>query len=406
MLARILAALMLGVAVSQAAWAEEPTGDSLLVLGEAGHDVSEPDAVPVEQNAAAELPPVDGAVIDDPTTPVIGSACETKAFGDSCVDEEPAWVGFTSVDALFIQRTNLVGPLAVRSEAALDRGVPVITAGDVRYPTTPGLRIFQGWRRSDCTGIEVGYIGIWNMHADALAVSPDALLALPGQLGVVGGSGFDAATAIAPTLSSTLNSAECNVFATRIYDGCQRHDPLPWRRSWGVLAETVATADWLLGIRWAGLDETATLAVTADSANTTSYRTTTSSQLIGPQIGHRRRVDWGDWSVEGWAKAGLMASTLTQSQSAIVGPQDLVQVRAPFSSTRIGLGMIGDLNASVVRRIGDRWGIRAGYTLLWLADVAPAANQWDFSDTPTSGTQLRTGSVFLHGATLGLEAAW
>ena len=83
-----------------------------------------------------------------------------------------------------------------------------------------------------------------------------------------------------------------------------------------------------------------------------------------------------------------------------------MQVRAPFSSTRIGLGMIGDLNASVVRRIGDRWGIRAGYTLLWLADVAPAANQWDFSDTPTSGTQLRTGSVFLHGATLGLEAAW
>jgi hypothetical protein len=387
--------------------ADEGRVEQTLVLGEQPLDAQlvEPDAVVIEADEGVVMEPL----VEEPfvTEGVAGAGCTSPGGGVACVDDDLAWLPYTTIDALFIQRVNTVGPLAVVSPGADDAGATVIAAGDVRYPTSPGIRVFQGWRRSDSTGIELGYLGVWGMHADALAVSPTDDLAVPGELGAIGGSGLESASAIQPTLAATLNSVEVNVFGTRVHSGCRRHDPLPWRR-----AGFTTTADWLLGIRWAGLDESATLDVTAlvnDSPpafNTTAYRVTTSSQLVGPQVGHRRRLERGPWAFEGWAKVGLMASQSSQSQSAVVGPFDSVVIREPRSSTRLGIGMIGDLNAVVVRRVGDHWGVRAGYSLIWLEGVAPAANQWDFTDTPSSGTRLVPGSVFLHGATFGLEATW
>jgi hypothetical protein len=404
MLARIVFSAVVWLSASAALLAAESATGVPLVLGDSG---VEPGSAPPPASAAVESVLVEespsSSELPDLTMP---------APAIPCADGPVVWTPYAVVDALFMQRANTVGPLAVVSQGAADPGAPVIAAGDVRYPTAPGVRVFQGWRRTDCTGIEVGYLGVWGMHADALAESPANDLALPGQLGQIGGSGFEAATTIQPTLHASLNSAEVNVFGTHVHQGCRRHDPLPWRRSWDLLEGTTLTSDWLFGVRWAGIDETANLAVTAPGTapgaadNTTAYRVTTSSQLVGPQIGHRRRVDWADWSVEGWAKVGLMGGSLSQSQSAVIGPADLVQIREPRSSTRVGVGMIGDLNAAVVRRLGDHWGLRAGYTLLWFSGVAPAATQWDFANATTSGARVVPGTVFLHGATLGLEAAW
>ncbi|MFM7108064.1 MAG: hypothetical protein ACKOZU_05615 [Planctomycetaceae bacterium] len=345
---------------------------------------------------------------------VEGSSCLGGCVGpgpeaaSACGDDLDDWTAIATFDVLFLQRANTVGPLAVASQASDIPGATVISASDVRYPTIPGMRVFHGWRNDESGGWEVGYLGAWSMHADAVAVSPTGSLALPGGLGLVAGSGFDAATVIQPTLDASLNSAEFNVFSTRVYGGCRRHDPLPWRRSWDVLEGTTARADWIMGIRWAGIDETANLAVTAATPgpSTTAYRVTTSTQFVGPQLGHRRRVAWGDWALEGWMKVALVGSLLSQSQGSVVGPFDLVPIRGPQSSTSTGVGMIGDINASAVRRLGDHWSVRAGYTLLWFAGAAPAANQWDFANTPTSGPGIERGTVFLHGATLGVEAAW
>jgi hypothetical protein len=52
-------------------------------------------------------------------------------------------------------------------------------------------------------------------------------------------------------------------------------------------------------------------------------------------------------------------------------------------------------------------GLRAGYNLIWLDGLALAPDQWDFSNTPASGTSLVDGgSLFLHGANLGVERRW
>lgn len=412
MVVKLLVGAVVGLAACGAAWADEPVtaappglGDAVVVPAETAADP----AATLPEPALESVLVAEEAAPADVTAPA-DVAVPAPAAGYGLVADPTG--AYTQVDSLFLSRTNTVGPLAVVSAGAADAGATVIGAGDVRYPTFPGLRVLQGWRRADCTGLEVGYLGVWGMYADALAVSPTEDLSLPGQLGAIENSGLGSARAIEPTLDATLNSAEVNVFGTHVLDGCRRHDPLPWRRAWDLFEGSTATVDWLFGVRWAGLDESAALAVTAladntpPTFNTTVYRVTTSSQLIGPQIGHRRRVDWDVWSLEGWAKVGLMASSVTASQSAVVAPFDLDTIREPRSNTRVGVGMIGDLNASVVRRLGDTWGLRAGYTLLWLSGVAPAAAQWDFTNATTSGTRIVPGTVFLHGASLGLEAAW
>jgi hypothetical protein len=81
--------------------------------------------------------------------------------------------------------------------------------------------------------------------------------------------------------------------------------------------------------------------------------------------------------------------------------------RSQISTRDVGVGFIGDMNYSLVRRLNDNWSLRAGYNLIWISGVALAPNQFDFTNTTTSGTTLaNTGNVFLHGANLGFEAQW
>ena len=64
---------------------------------------------------------------------------------------------------------------------------------------------------------------------------------------------------------------------------------------------------------------------------------------------------------------------------------------------------------SAIWRINDRCGLRVGYNLLWLTGVALAPDQFDFSAStgPEAGAGVqRTGSLFLNGASAGVEARW
>ena len=71
------------------------------------------------------------------------------------------------------------------------------------------------------------------------------------------------------------------------------------------------------------------------------------------------------------------------------------------------MGFIGDVNLSAIYRLTEVWGIRAGYNLIWIDGLALAPNQFDFTNTETSGTLLASGGgIFMHGANLGLEARW
>ena len=82
-------------------------------------------------------------------------------------------------------------------------------------------------------------------------------------------------------------------------------------------------------------------------------------------------------------------------------------IRPARRLTDTGVGFLGDLNYTVTRRLNDTWCLRLGYNMIWLSGVALAPDQWDFTNTATSGTTLvGGGGLFLHGVNLGLESRW
>jgi hypothetical protein len=85
----------------------------------------------------------------------------------------------------------------------------------------------------------------------------------------------------------------------------------------------------------------------------------------------------------------------------------LVTARDPISLSDGDLAGIVQFNLTAIYRINSQWGLRAGYNMIGLFDVALAPDQWDFTDTPDSGTQLYGGGdVLFHGANLGVEYRW
>lgn len=329
------------------------------------------------------------------------AAWHLALLGDAFGQHGPAEV-YTTADAVFFQRDNQStdAPLAANSAT----GNAIITTGQLTFPVQPGLRLFHG-RIDDCgSGWEVGYLGVWNMFAQRQVPglnniqAPDPLALLP--------VGLDGQSLARATYASTLNSAEVSWISRCDDGGFSRRARYPWQR-----CETYCrgTSDWLLGFRWAGLDESAALALSGGSAGEVGrYGIQSSTNLFGMQLGRRGRLEWHDFALEGWAKAALAGSAMSQSTAAIPDAIDpSVTARPGHSTTEGGVGFIGDISTTLTYRIDETWGIRVGYNLIWLSGVALAQNQYDFGGAATNGSGLTGGAgVFLHGATLGLEARW
>lgn len=309
---------------------------------------------------------------------------------------------YAIADALFLQRDNAAGGAALAVDELTDS--PVITAGQSQFTVQPGLRLVYGSIDDSNRGWEAGYLGVWGMFADAAATgsnlrAPDPFASLPNA------DGFNNRTAARSTYSSTLNSAELNFVWRSCDGGFSRRAASPWQR---CESYRHGTFDWLLGIRWAGLDESAGLSYSGGLIPVpSSYTVRTSTNMFGIQAGRRARWEWDAWAFEGWAKAALTGSGMSQSQDAIMDVFTDQAIRPARSGREGSAGFIGDMNFSVTRRLSDTWGLRAGYNLIWLSGVALAPNQFDFTATSSSGTGVASGgSLFLHGASLGLEARW
>jgi len=204
------------------------------------------------------------------------------------------------------------------------------------------------------------------------------------------------------TYWSTLNIFEANVFC---YDCCQECGP-----DWCGLTRcrpNCHCVDWLAGFIWAGLDEQANLNVLCCTPpEPASYNVRTSTNYFGAQIGQRGRREWCRWAVEGWWKTALCGTSAFQAADPIVGTISGVE-RGAESATASGVGFIGQLNGTLIYKITQHWGLRAGYNFYWLTNAALAPAQWDFATAQGAGTGINdNGTLFLHGANLGTEYRW
>lgn len=344
----------------------------------------------VEPAAVAPLPSADILAAAEPGPDV----CSVGAGLGCC----PQWSNYAVVDALFLQRGNSASnrPLAEGSASSPDPGATLLGTRDLQFPVAPGLRLLYGHRNEDHTGWEIGYLGVYGMWADA-GVAGVNQEAVPGALGAAV-PGWLTADDVQATYASALNIVEANAICWNCCEGCTAGcDPY------------CRCTDFIVGAFWAGLEEQASLNVTCCQGEPPSpYRVQSSSNLIGSQIGIRRRTDWRRFAFEGTAKAGIAGNVLSQSAGPITSPLTPgVIYRDPTSASAGSVGLLSMLNLTAIYRMTDHWGLRAGYNLIWLDGVALAPNQWDFTYTADSGRSLVGGGcLFLHGANLGVERRW
>lgn len=369
------------------------------------------DMAVVPENSLASLPlPTDTSVLLPPganipqTThdqqPQQGQQPQPGICGpldDGC----PGYRLYAIADVMFMGRYSTVAdrPLAFNE----DTGDAVMSTQNLQWTFAPGIRTFFGERRPAGWGWEVGYLGLYGMYSNDQVLGPGNLIA-PGDLGA-GASQFNSADLMKVNYSSTLNMAEANVFW---YDccgskPCQGGCPT---NACQTPCGNCTCIDWLAGFRWAGLNESANFASTCCGLTETSnYGVGANSSLFGVQIGVRGRKDYCHWAYEGWMKLGLAGVWMNQSQSPIVDFETGIPYREGSTSSSTGMGGFADANASVIYKFNRTWGVRAGANVIWLGNVALAPDQWDFSQT-ASVTTINTGSLFLIGGNLGLEARW
>jgi hypothetical protein len=305
---------------------------------------------------------------------------------------EPLWTSYALAEALFWQRDNQAfnRPLAV----TVGDGATVLQTNDLRFPVAAGVRTFYGQRSPEDGGWEVGYFGVYGQSATNIqGTIPPNYIQLPDPLG---GNLTEDGEFVTARYNSLLNSAEVNLFAT---DSDWITDPSGW-----------LTIDWLAGFRYVGVEEDAVLAtdccVMDGQYLTVPYRARTRNNMFGGQLGVRGRRAWERWALEGWAKGALMGVAQEQIQDPLFDYTGFQQ-RPALSRSGGEVGFVGDLTMSAVYRITEVWGIRAGYSLLWLEGLALAPDQFDFSTDTGAGTRLVNSSgIFYHGANLGLEARW
>lgn len=306
----------------------------------------------------------------------------------------PDWTSYALTDALYWGRDNQATnrPLVTLVDGPV---APALMAHDLQFPMSAGVRAFYGQRAPDQGGWELGYFGVFGQSAtQTVGATAQDFLQFPGDLGPIMTSEGELATV---KYSSIINSAEFNLFST----STEWRDP---SASW-------LTVDWLVGFRYVGVEEQSSIAIDccADGGDAIpiGYGVATRNNLFGAQIGNRSRWTWANWAFEGWAKAGVFGNAQEQIQQPLV---DYLgePVRPGLSRSGGVVSFVGDINTSIVYRLTDVWGIRAGYNLIWIDGLALAPNQYDFTNVPgTSGTNLVSGGgIFMHGANLGLEARW
>jgi hypothetical protein len=123
------------------------------------------------------------------------------------------------------------------------------------------------------------------------------------------------------------------------------------------------------------------------------------------------------------AQAGIDANLFTagrfQLQTAVKGgiygndATNQVRLRT-FGTFDTSIGtraaptsFVGDVNFSGIFQINRIWAVRGGYQLLWLTDVALAADQHQFVSILNPVVRINTdGDLFLHGALVSLQAGW
>jgi hypothetical protein len=307
--------------------------------------------------------------------PPCQSCTEGGYFYDSFIGHNRFSNWYVRAEVLFLeQSTSAANRVVVQTDVG---ATPVITTEDFDFPMAAGLSLLVGRRLDSDSAWELSYFGLHNWSSDIFAADAGNL-DLPGTVGV--GTDFDDADEMDVLYQSRLNNVEFNLLRDHTY-----------------LA-------WIAGFRYVNWEEEFNIAAT-NGADLSNYNTQTSNNMFGGQFGARAFFygPYLQWELTG--KAGLFGNVAQQRQR--FGDDDDTLVLRDTSEDGSAFSFVGDVNLSAHYRLNRVWSIRAGYNILGITGLALAPDQLDFAAGPAAGRNIDVGgSVFLHGANIGIEGIW
>jgi hypothetical protein len=283
---------------------------------------------------------------------------------------------YVQVDALFLQRGNTANTQNVVQTNGT--GLAAVQSDDFNLPVVAGPRIVLGIRADEYSAWEASYFGT-HFWTSTIGVNDPNNLDLPGAVGIAAAD-FHQADSMAVTYRSQIHNAELNYI------------PLGYGPS--VFA----------GFRYLNWAERLTIS-SQNNANQSFYDLNTTNNLFGAQLG--THASWlgayVDWDLTG--KAGIFGNSAHGTQRLSDANDTLVLRNTDLSGS--AFSFIGEINVNAIRRLNAKWQARIGYNLILVTGLALAPDQLDFTNNATSGTRFdRAGSVFLHGANVGIDARW
>jgi hypothetical protein len=128
------------------------------------------------------------------------------------------------------------------------------------------------------------------------------------------------------------------------------------------------------------------------------------NRLYGAQIGASMvLLDGGRWQIQCVSKAGLYGNG-AQSLGVLASPQSS---DVSNSVSRSLASFVGDINFTGVYAINDRWALRGGYQMLWLAGVALGSDQYATNSFMyAANASVADGNVFFQGGMASLQCSW
>lgn len=299
--------------------------------------------------------------------------CETD-YGDNLCAQH-----YFIAEALFWDIDQSDNQAVVLNQNTLDT---LLSTDDADLGNQAGGRFTFGWWTGPDVAWETSYFGFDDWDGTAV-VEGNNDLRLAGDIGLAAVDDFFGADRMQLTSSSELHNVEINRLR-RI--GC-------------------TDLSWLVGFRYLNFQEDINIESTDSDNDVSNYLIGTENNLYGAQLGGVWRRHRGIVGLEVFGKAGVFANDAKQQQ--FIGDFGNTFVFRDTRSDGDETSFVGEIGATALVRLTPRWSLRGGYNLMWIDEVARAADQLDFTDTLASGTLLNdSGDVFLHGANVGVESRW
>jgi len=166
--------------------------------------------------------------------------------------------------------------------------------------------------------------------------------------------------------------------------------------------------DYLVGVRYLDLQERYAMQVEdnsiqvgPDPAETATYSTRTHNHLIGGSLGLGARMPIVDWFGVSWFVRGSWFANRADVDVELLRQDGLLGTRGSSSSWRFS--HMYEIQVSAELYFGDFCRIKGGYNLLWLLDVAEAANQVSLDLSNPRGNRSFGGDIFYHGPSVEVE---